>query len=205
MKYVLAFLGALLLASGCGRDTANDLLPLAVGHEWVTFTLDAVTDSTAVPDTGRMVITADTNIAGETWYVAVLTRLGMPDTVVLRLVNRPDGLWSWMQSDKGITLPTLWAKYPATRDEIYQWTPIPELTMPVQVMAVDSLITVPAGQFSCVAYKFVDTKNSPADSSVSIYFFAKGVGVIRKQVYVFQGGVGFGISQEELVRYTATP
>ena len=113
------------------------IIPLAVGNQWVTHT--ASWDSSGRPnvtlvDTARIV--RDTTVQFERWFV---------DKTGSCVTNRPTGYWVLSNS-----VPDLFLKYPVSLNDSYVYG-----NDSVQVVSMDTSITVPAGTFNCVGYKMI--------------------------------------------------
>ncbi|MEA2030965.1 MAG: hypothetical protein U9N55_05140, partial [candidate division Zixibacteria bacterium] len=123
------------------NETSSVIMPLTIGNSWNWEKLgtNSLGDTLRI-DTCHNIVLSDTTIESETWY-----KLGSNCGKVGLKTNRSDGLWIRIISDE----PNLIAKYPASvgdhwfnHDSTTEWTTI----------ITDTVITVPAGTYSCIGY-----------------------------------------------------
>jgi len=146
---------SLMLLCVCGDDPAGpqdgpgEIWPLAVGNTW-DYYWEEYDQNDSVVDEGAFayVVQGDTAVQSETWYI--LSVGGNPEPALYQ--NRGDGLWLFWRS---LANPGLFALYPA--DISVQYTHARyDSDITVQVVSVDTTITVSAGTYSCYLYYVKD-------------------------------------------------
>jgi hypothetical protein len=148
------------------------ILPLGVGWFWdgnVT-----LRDSLGnVMSTGHQVygVSSDTTIGSDTWYY-------IQDSGVL-YANLSDGLWARFGYSDSLELkaPIIFAEWPTTVGTLYQ-TGYDESDT-VEVLSVDTTITVPRGSYVC--HEYMRTK--PNDNRRLYYFLAPRYGWVKIEIY----------------------
>ncbi len=136
------------------------IMPLDDGRRWVGSWIGYDTfgnaNTPSIPDTIR--IESTTVVGDSVWYVNGTGWL---------LRNKADGLWRIKNIDS-----VLYLQYPATPGIPY--TVDAAISEKVQVLDADTLITVPAGQYNCVLYKWFT--NDVTD--IKYFYYAPQVGPV---------------------------
>lgn len=154
MRCWLAF-ALLVLALSTGCDTATpavdsepEIIPLAVGNQWVMH-VEGRRDDRSYTFTDTLAVTRDTTIGGETWYYIQHTE---PRLNVLRdayYANRADGLYRLTSAPGEPFAANLLYKYPAEVGT--QYTVPPGTTLEVAELGVP--YTAPYGTAPSVYYR----------------------------------------------------
>jgi len=95
-------------------------------------------------------------------------------------VKKPDGLHD---RDNRLDSFKLNFKYPVKKNEMYNYD-----IYQVVVKNIDTLISVPYGEFKCIHYflKYISGKNEIAESEV---YISKNIGIIKmNQIYIYENG-----------------
>ena len=151
------------------------IMPLKVGNTWLYRTVILDTSGnvlSTVHDT--VAIVRDTTIGQERWLV---NNLGSHYT------NRTDGLWGTIQSGSQPIQFVHLAKYPASTNERYPMDPNLYYWHWIRVLSVDSVATVPLGQFRSYVYE---------SGALGSLFYVPGLG----QIMNLRDG---GLSRRELL------
>ena len=169
-------LPVLLLSLSCEKSddslstpgVPNVILPLQVGNAWFYRQTSYDTQGSLVAlDTVIERIWRDSLIQGERWYIwETVSGLSMGTT-------RSDGYWSLVGG-----VPALTLQYPAQVHETYLIT---DTGPTVRILAVDTLITVPLGTLSCIAYEQLPF---PYQHRSRIDYCAANTGVVRTEEYI---------------------
>lgn len=162
------------------RQAEPDLLPLAVGNEWIlqsTWESAPITGSTVSIDTIR--VTADTTINGETWYLVLDSGEGAD----FFATNREDGLWKWSGPQQPNSTPYLALRHPAAFGEEYR----PTEDVSVRVRGVDTTITVEAGSFASTYYQWLVEHHAFGEvvyenSHACEFYYAAGTGYVKERI-----------------------
>jgi hypothetical protein len=174
----------LLLNLSCGNSddslsvstpgVPNVVLPLQVGNTWVyrRSSYDTLGSVIAL-DTLTERVARDTLIQGEQWYIWETTYgLSMGTT-------RSDGYWTLVGG-----VPALTFRYPVALNDTYMITTTGST---VRILALDTLIPVPYGTISCIAYEQL---TPPDQRRNRIDFCAANTGLIRTDEFVHTAGGG---------------
>jgi hypothetical protein len=198
MKQIISFLLFLFVATAIQSCKKNDnpivnntqpatpFIPLAVGNKWTyTFKGFDTTGNLQWTNSYYTQITRDTLIQNQQWFLYPQnTSLYPIDYLIAR--NQTDGFYSW---DTLLNTSILLYKYSAARNYSYNIPiKVADTTMYLMatVVSVDTLITVPAGQFTCYNYFipptfFTRRGNVYAYGGENTYISEKG---IAKKQYV---------------------
>ncbi|RKX29265.1 MAG: hypothetical protein DRP47_02195 [Candidatus Zixiibacteriota bacterium] len=179
MKVMVVFtiLCALMCVISCDDDgvsnneTSSVIMPLTVGNSWTWERLgrDTLGDTIWI-DTCHNIVVSDTTIDSETWYKLVSNcgKVGLK-------ANRSDGLWSRISPDE----TDLIAKYPASVGD--HWFNQGSTTQ-LSTIVTDTVITVPAGTYSCIGYQWDHINGS---NSFGINFYAVNIGIVMHQYWPY--------------------
>jgi hypothetical protein len=184
-----------VLSAGCGTDKCccpgePGILPLAVGYQWtgVSTAYDS-TGTVEVVDTLVYVITHDTTIGGETWYVMASDTVEPVKVGALQLLaGRGDGIWV---TEFGVPdfEPYLLYKYPTADGETFMLGVDSHTATMVQVSTID--VTVPAGVFNCYCYMMSATWQSADYSGTTTTttltektYLAPGTGYVKTEYFL---------------------
>lgn len=165
--------------------------PFSIGDEWTHE--HQVLDSTGTViqrDTMVLVVDKDTVVQGSTWFL--LTINGLRDDEMEPWQNRSDGVWAW----DGSVAYLAW-KYPAMAGEVYLMG-----ADSVIIESIDEVVTVPAGTFVCVDYRWPGARG---DSSrvYQNHHFAPGIGwVFSEEHYKTPSGFVYVHFRTRLIAYT---
>ena len=182
MRFISALLLVIAVLCGCDDDdevtnppAAKSLWPLKVGNEW-TYENQVLDPAGAVLqyDTTVFQVAKDTVVEGATWYI--LTLNGARDSEVLPCRSRSDGVWAW----DGASAFLFW-KYPAAVGD--SWI---ILTDTAAIEAVGESVTVPAGTFTCVNYKWTGSRDP--DRVYQYHYMSPGVGRVKSDEYYKTAG-----------------
>lgn len=195
---VLLFVAACDSTSISPEDAGTDaLIPLAVGNEWIWQTVERSTHRGEVKEAVRfdtVRVVSDTSLLGESWF-----RLREKNGEYLA-ANRPSGFWHRTLSEAGNGDPLLVYKYPAGIGEQFPRPSWPDSSV-IQVMSLDTTITVPAGTFKAVHYAQIwNDKPITCD-----FFVAPGAGLIKKVLPWIEMGSGeiVRVDTQELISFTS--
>ena len=196
MKRLLCLLPLALLFIACSDDNkgtnptqTQEVWPLKVGNQWVgeDTEVDSAGNILRV-DTTILAVSKDTVIGGERWYI--ITVNGNRDPEVPILASRSDGLWAGGPSGG------LFLKYPAAVNDTFM--------MGSQVVVVESVhdtVTVPAGTFVCLNYKWPEPSTS--ERPYQLHYYSPGIGGIKAVEYrKTAGGYIYPNFQSVLISYT---
>ena len=143
-----------------------EIMPLAVGNQWVYHSVRSDTLGHVISDTyGTISITGTEVIAEDTWFLC---------NDGYKYSNRPDGLWKFCQNN------VLYRQFPTRPGTSYETGAFMDYSCAwswVQVTRTDTVVTVPAGTFHCIAYHAGDYYTR------SDYYYAPNVGLIRSDAY----------------------
>ncbi len=197
MKWVFCLLLVAALASGCDKNDKStnpqktvEIWPLKVGNQW-TYE-DQLLDTAGNIfhwDTTVMLIAKDTVIQGETWYITTVNGIRDPETLPGK--NRSDGLWGW----DGSSGMLVW-KYPATVADTFKFG-----IDTVTIESIHDTVTVPAGTFVCLNYKWVD--NEDPGRVYQYHYLSPGVGwILGEEYYRTSGGFIYPQLRNVLISYS---
>jgi hypothetical protein len=122
------------------------------------------------------------------WYRVT----GFAQNTTQYLSNRPNGLWQVLFYDDAtlgkVTIINRLAEFPAAVGDTFMQPfppPLQSGTALVEVISTDSTVTVPAGTFTCLVYRF-----SLAATGRLLFnaFYAAGVGRIKIDYYELTPG-----------------
>ena len=164
--------------------TAQVIYPLSVGSKWnIRETKYDTSDIPTSNFTFQTQIYRDTIISNERWFTA-------DNQGVFWYSNRLDGLYSFDHDQQ----PFMFYKYPAAKGDSYI-----RLDDSIFIKSVDSMVSVPAGNFSCILYQIINRKTK------YIYaedFVSPNVGGVRtKQYYRSLEGLLFAYTSDDLESY----
>lgn len=195
MKRVVCLLLLIVLSSDCSDNDkssnpkeAVEIWPLKIGNRWVLEDqlLDSVGNVLQL-DTTAILIAKDTTIEGGTWYIA--TANGSSGEMLPGQI-RDDGMWGW----DGDSAVLVW-KYPATIGDVF----IIGFDT-VTTVSIDTSITVPAGTFVCINYRWKD--NFEPNRIYQYHFLSPGVGyVCAEEYYRTAGGTEYVRNRSVLLSY----
>lgn len=188
-------------------EVRPDILPLAVGNEWVLAYRDSSYISGVVReglDTLR-VIDAYT-LDGETW--SIIEASGQSSLRSLfdgHYTNREDGVWEWDIGTENLGVPYLIYKVPVEAGETYQ-VPSGESSAMVTVEDVSTEIEVGAGMFDSIQYVFDYDEAYPAPTAPGAAHFrralARGIGFIRLDAGYLTYGEGGSLVRASTIEWT---
>jgi hypothetical protein len=170
LNAILICVVVIMLAS-CKKDnpvdsssSAKQIWPLKLGNTWAFNTIEYdTTGAVTHSGSGTFLVTADTMVAGETWYHIA----GTGSEGEMFYTNRLDGFWGMSKSGAGLSKGLLF-KHPVSTGD--NWNFGDEY---VFLQSADTSITVPAGTYHCYKYRF----------SMGDYYFCPGVGIIAEDSY----------------------
>ena len=132
-------------------ESADDLLPLAVGNEWILSFERTSVDSDAV-EVGRdtLRVAASQTVEGEAWFELENSGTHAFAPVLEGLyTNREDGVWKRQDAESD---PYLLYAYPTEEDATYA---LPgEANTEVVVLDTEAEVDTPAGTFKAHLYAF---------------------------------------------------
>lgn len=146
-----------------------EIMPLAVGNQWVYHTVRSDTMGNVTRNTYDTVrVTGTEVIAEETWFI-------VNGEGNYNYINRSDGLW------KACSKNVLYIKFPVRLGEYYTTGTSMDYCSPpgFSVVSTDTVITVPAGTFRCITYLWGDY----GGYYNHVYHYAPNVGLIRYDGY----------------------
>jgi hypothetical protein len=144
-----------------------------------------------------MKITGTKMFGSELWYKTYISAGSGYITAEVFQLNRADGLWNRDYIEE----PNLAVKFPAQVGDIfYSGEPDdPQDTMyhrRTYVLSTDTIITTPAGTFSCYAYGYYYNNSQTLAQQI---FYSPTVGYIKEEIY---SGVNLDHYGVELISYT---
>lgn len=176
MKWLFCLLPLVMLFIGCGEDDkivnntpAARIWPLEVGNEWIYE--DRELDSAGNPirvDTSFILVDKDTLIGNERWYI--ITANGVRSQEIGLIGNRGDGLW------QGGPSGNLVFRYPVTLADTLVFG---ENTATVE--SIHDTVTVPAGTFVCINYKW--TGGDDSERPYQFHYMSPSVGFIKAEEF----------------------
>jgi hypothetical protein len=195
-KWLLALIAVTAAAAliRCDENTVTNtygdgrfIMPLALGNMWSheVVTTDSYSGDVWI-DTCVQSVSGVTLIDNVRWYDLV-----SPCGKVGQKANLSDGLWTRLGPDEIYLI----AKYPANVGD--EWTR-PGSSTRYLVASLDTKVSVPAGEFSCVVYRWSDEPNHYFGGS---YYYSPGVGMIRS-VYWLEGYSGVTTTVSSLIEYS---
>lgn len=154
--------------------------PLTIGNVWygttVRYGQDGPLDTTGTTNT----VVGDTTVSDTVWTeIFYETDDTSQFAYSWSSYSRNDSVGQWEALALGVSANLL-AKYPA--EALDTFTIDQGVTSVVIVASVDSMVAVPAGEFSCYNYRYLHLNESGPNLKVS-YFFSPGVGKIRSELY----------------------
>ena len=196
MRYPVCLFFVAALLAGCSSsdnkgtnpDAVAQIWPLKIGNQWTheNRTLDSA-GNLVKADTSVILVVKDTVIQGNTWHV--LTVNGARDTEMEFLAVRSDGLWQGGVSGR------LMFKYPAAEGDTWMVG-----TDTFTVLFIGDSITVPAGTFAIVNYKW--TGNSEPTRLFQHHYISPGVGwIMGEEFYRAGDGIIYAKIQNRLLSY----
>ena len=198
---MLLFIFTLLFTYCCSEPTESnitdtEIIPLKMGNNWDY--IRTVYDSAGIvqyTENINYLVIRDTIIHYERWF-------GLTNTPAsIYYTNKYNGYWlyrkkvpNYFPNDTSFLI----YKYPANVGDIYNGFGYQR-----EVVAVNKLISVPAGSFNTIHY--VDTflpPNNYLQESFEI-FVARGIGIVKRmQIGRKYDGTNFVVYAEELENYT---
>ena len=173
-----------------GTRSGDAIMPLADGNRWIG-RLNGTTDrglTWMVLDDDTLEVVGSSRIDGEEWFALQLDGMIAGD-----YTNRDDGLYT---TNSGCTC--LRAKYPGDAGDLFTIdsamvllpdplggtaTPV-MMRFAVEIVSTDTVVTVPAGTFTCHLYHRVLLDDPNARFVDEIYeFYAPDIGPIRTDIY----------------------
>jgi hypothetical protein len=197
----LLFIFASLLIYNCSDttepgDSIIQLIPLKISNTWnYKMTSYDSTGTVSYYEDITSSIDKDTIIHGLKWYGYNSVPPGIWHT------NKSDGYWSFVKGGIGNILndtSLIAYKYPTRVGDIYG-----DPETPIEVLSVDEMITVPAGEFKVIHLfeTFIGSTNYLLDSFET--FITPGVGVIKvMQIGKRYDGTKFIVYKNELESYS---
>jgi hypothetical protein len=173
----------------------KDLIPISANNSWIYNIKEYDTNKVVIFDSNyTMSVLKDTAIHGEQWFV-----LSFVDLIYMA-INRSDGYWVGPYGNSpsypGMELQY---KYPGTAGEQYQvvnGTVYSQTINTVQILSIDTLVSVNAGNFHCCHYQF-----AAAWGKTDIYV-SPGTGIVcMLSTGKLLNGPTFQNSSVELVSY----
>ena len=145
-----------------------DLIPLAVGNTWnYKFSAYDTTGNVYLTDTTVTKIVGDTAIANQMWYYQ--------DVQGNYSANLQNGYYTYSRYAQDSLRFGMVYKYPCQPGDKYSYT---------EVRQCDTLITVPAGTFSCIFYAY---RLKTLDSFwYSDAYISPGAGIVKAIGYSFK-------------------
>jgi len=209
----LAPLVLLIFLSACSNKGTNNelsdqqIMPLAVGNSWTFMELpapgfsgDTTVYTQSVTKDTLMSITINSVIDIGHWF-KVAGFLGMPPTF---FANRSSGFFQtffYFDGTSTQVITTLVAKYPATVGDLYSQAfppPIQNVSQRVEVLDTDSVITVPAGTFTCYVYRITLLSDG---RRIYDAFYSVGTGLIKSHFYELAPGDNRVTSEVRLIGF----
>lgn len=165
-------------------------MPLAVGNSWTFVQMpapgymgDTTTQTLTIARDTVMTLSIDQALEIGRWYKVT----GAPLGAVQYLNNRPNGLWQVIFFNDPtlgkITIINRLAEFPASVGDTFLQPYPPPLqsgTSVADIISTDSLISVPAGNFRCIVYRF---KLLSDHRPLYDVFYAPGIGRIKTNSY----------------------
>ncbi|PKK84385.1 MAG: hypothetical protein CVT49_03415 [candidate division Zixibacteria bacterium HGW-Zixibacteria-1] len=181
---VLLLFSAVIIA-GCSGDNGTNpaktvIMPLKIGNIWTgkLWTLDEGTN-TYYERQGIYRVSGENSYDNQTWFV--LDRIIDNDTAksIFTFRNETAGLYALYETDSMTALKTMWAKYPVAAG--YQFLSGSDNSETVTVTAIDTVVSVPYGEFICNVYKreYLSTSGPRQD----IYYLGTNIGFIKIEFF----------------------
>jgi hypothetical protein len=150
------------------NEVLNPIVPLEIGNAW-SHRIEWFDSTGNLTQTfyDSSAIISDTIIQNERWFI--WSNIARTITT-----NRKSGYWYRFGNTSYLVL-----KYPIKKGETYKYGNDPNIYLDVTVLAIDSVISVPAGDFSCIIYEW---RNSYGPLS-SIECYAPNIGMVRYERY----------------------
>ena len=161
------------VSSGGGEES---IIPLAQGNVWNYRNIFIPSDDTSY---FSLSISGDITIGSEHWYKEFYN-----DTDYIFVINKADGHHFYSDGDDDLIF-----KYPASTGDQYISNGSSDTTL---VLNTGTMISVPAGQFSCYEYK-----KWSGNSGYTLLYVSSDVGWVKIVDYI-NGNI---ISVEELMSY----
>lgn len=197
MRYLVCLFIMLALLAGCksssddkgtNPDMVGQIWPLKIGNQWTyeNRTLDSAGNLVSA-DTSVILVVKDTVIQSETWHI--LTLNGERDPEMEFVTIKSDGLW------QGGASGHLMFKYPAAEGDTWMVG-----TDTFTVLFIGDTITVPAGKFGIVNYKW---KGSGEPNRLfQHHYFSPGVGwIMGEEFYRAGDGIIYAKNRNLLLSY----
>jgi len=182
---LLLLLGFFIFAS-CKKDDSEhgvtngekkSIIPLAQGNEWNYRDINFLSDDTTY---FSLSISGDTMIGSEHWYKEFYN----DSSNYIFAMNKDDGHHFYTNGNDNLVF-----KYPANAGDQFISNDSFDTTI---VLNTATMITVPAGQFSCYEYKSLS-----GNSGYTLLYVSAEVGIIKIIDY-YNGNISY---EEELVSY----
>lgn len=186
MKYSYLWVVVLLFV-GCDSSSNEPLktspimyIPLETGNMWIR--------GWSLRDT--TFITKDTTIQGRIYFKEVKPLYNVTGGRAFGveeyyLTYLPDGMERIWLDDKGIISVRFLYKYPPMTDSLYEQEGAigrpPSPTVFTRFVSADSLISIPAGEFSCYVFRTFSVDTEGNTHLIKEEYFAPGVGVVREK------------------------
>lgn len=183
--HIILLLFWALFWAGCGDDEkpTNDkksvIMPLEIGNEWSGTQRLFALDGTETDEYAWTFHLFEDVLAGdERWFNMEYIIDGDTIDPGLIFINRDNGLWAQIPCGLGVCQTEIWALYPAMVNDSFLTA---DSAMPTAtVIAVDTVITVPAGTYDCYAYRW---NPAFAFGDFIIYYLSPDFGLVMREVY----------------------
>jgi len=165
---------------GSNTNSSKTMFPLAVGNVW-TYTYTSYDSIGNITSQGYSIDTvlSDTTINSEKWYT-----FGRGSFYIAK----EGGVWTMPPEE-------LHFKYSANPGESYSAS-----GQTVTVLSISKSVTVPAGTFQCIGYKF---QFFPGSQSYAELYLGAGVGLVSNSFYSAKvSGEVYKLHSIELQSYT---
>lgn len=208
----LVFLLSCDSSTGPGSGTGS-IMPLAVGHTWTYRRTQNMNTPFSVVDTFSLSVHDSIIIVDSMWYQLKVSSTTVYDT----LREASDGIHDYGQIiSSGASLDRLVYKYPGQAGDGYLNEYIGVSTTGDSVFRTGAIeatgrsVTVPAGTFSCMTYRFAFARGDGSSisqdvlssgdiiDSYTIVQSAPGIGPVQKEIWHFIPAEGAFIQTYEL-------
>jgi len=178
-KLVLLYVIFVCYLAGCKKESTTivepipspEIVPLEVGNKWIrSFELYDTSGNVFSSGVDSIIVVRDTSILRLRWFIL---KLQASEYLVS---NQPGGLW-WRSGQ----YQSIWYQYPAERGDSFF---VYGNTSFVRVSAVDTLITVAAGSFSCYRYEYdIPPSVGAIGGSRVVEFLSPNTGYVKYEYY----------------------
>jgi hypothetical protein len=173
----------LFLVASCSDKSTNipstpqSIFPMSVGNSWTynNYTFDKIKkDSMIFNKSETLNIDSFLIINNEKWYHGIF------DDEYL-FTNRSDGFWRLAQNDNHeyiIDSAELFIKYPTSiGDKVY----LKDKKNPLETVELNVTVSVPAGTFNCVKYKYHSGDDSTYNMTENMYLSPR-IGLVKDEI-----------------------